>query len=61
MRKEDRIMVNFIGPLIILSGIASLIGIIIGLVKKNRKILIISLIVFAIVALIFILEGFLME
>ncbi|HPL53500.1 MAG TPA: hypothetical protein PLW11_05080 [Bacillota bacterium] len=54
-------MVNFIGPLIILSGIASLIGIIIGLVKKNRKILIISLIVFAIVALIFILEGFLME
>ena len=54
-------MVNFIGPLIILSGIVSLAGIIIGLVKKNRKILIISLIVFAIVALIFILEGFLME
>ena len=54
-------MVNFIGPLIILSGIASLIGIITGLVKKNKKILVISLIIFAIVALIFILEGFLME
>lgn len=54
-------MVNFLGPLIILSGIASLIGIVIGLVKKDRKILTISLKVFAIVALIFILEGFLME
>ena len=54
-------MVNFIGPLIILSGIVSLIGIITGLAKKNKKILKISLIVFAIVALIFILEGFLME
>lgn len=54
-------MVNFIGPLIILSGIASLIVIITGLVKKNKKILVISLIIFAIVALIFILEGFLME
>lgn len=54
-------MVNFIGPLIILSGIASLIGIAIGLVKKNRKTLNVSLIVFAIVALILILEGFVME
>jgi hypothetical protein len=54
-------MGNFIGPFIILSGIASLIGILTGLVKKNKKILIISLIVFVIVALIFILEGFLME
>lgn len=54
-------MINLIGPLIILSGIASLIGIVIGLVKRNRKVLIISLIVFAIVILIFILEGFLME
>lgn len=54
-------MLNFIGPLIIFSGIASLIGIITSLAKKNKRILIISLIVFAIVALIFILEGFLME
>lgn len=54
-------MVNLIGPLIFLSGIASLIGIVTGLVKKNKKILIISLIVFTIVAIIFILEGFLME
>ena len=61
MRKEDGIVVNFIGPLIILSGIASLIGIVIGLVKKNRKTLNVSLIVFAIVALILILEGFVME
>lgn len=54
-------MVNFIGPLIKLGGIVSLIGIVTGLVKKKIKILIISLIVFAIVALIFILEGFLIE
>lgn len=61
IKKEDKIMVNFIGPLIILSGIASVIGIITGLVKKNKKILIISLVVFAIVASIFLLEGFLLE
>ena len=61
MRKEDGIMVNFIGPLIKLSGIASIIGIIIGLAKKNRRMLIMSLIVFTIVALIFIIEGFLIE
>lgn len=54
-------MVNFIGPLIILSGIASLIGIIIGLMKKNKKALTISLIVFVIVVAIFIAEGLLME
>lgn len=54
-------MVNFIGPLIILSGVASLIGIVTGLVKKNKKVLIISSIVFAIVAIIFLAEGFLME
>ncbi|MBP7279709.1 MAG: hypothetical protein KBA11_09885 [Sedimentibacter sp.] len=54
-------MVNFIGPLIILSGIVSLAGIIIGLVKKNKKILIISSTVFAIVALIFILEALVLE
>lgn len=54
-------MVNFIGPFLILSGFASVIGIIAGLAKKNKKILKISLIVFAIVALVFILEGFLME
>lgn len=54
-------MVNFIGPLIILSGIASLIGIIIGLMKKNKKVLTISLIVFVIVVAIFIAEGLLME
>lgn len=54
-------MPNFIGPLVILSGIASFIGIIIGLVKKNKKILLISSVIFAVVALIFILEGFLFE
>lgn len=54
-------MPNFIGPLIILSGIASFIGIIIGLVKKNKKILVISSVIFAVVALIFILEGFFLE
>lgn len=53
--------VNFIGPLIIFSGFASLIGILIGILKKDKKILIPSLIVFVIVALIFFLERFLME
>ena len=53
--------VNFIGPLIILSGIASLVGIIFGLVKKDKKITNISLIVFVIIALIFVLEFFFME
>lgn len=54
-------MPNFIGPLIIWGGIASFIGIIIGLVKKNKKILTISIIIFVIVALIFVLEGFVWE
>ena len=54
-------MINFIGPLIILSGVSSLIGIIIGIVKKNKRILKLSLVVFVIVALIFVLERFLME
>lgn len=54
--------INFIGPLFMLSVIASLIGIIIGLVKKDKQILRVSSIVFGILALIFIvLEGFLME
>lgn len=53
--------VNFIGPLIMLSGIASLVGIIFGLVKKDKKITKISLIVFTIVALIFVLEFFFIE
>lgn len=54
--------INFIGPLLMLSGIASFIGIIIGLVKKDKQILKISLEVFGIDALVFItLEGFLME
>jgi predicted MFS family arabinose efflux permease len=54
--------VNFIGPLLMLSGIASLVGIIFGLVKKDKKITKISLIAFVIIALIFIvLEGFFME
>jgi predicted MFS family arabinose efflux permease len=46
--------VNFIGPLLMLSGIASLVGIIFGLVKKDKKIVKISLIAFVIIALIFI-------
>jgi hypothetical protein len=54
-------MPNIIGPFIFLSGIASFIGIIIGLVKKNKKILTISITIFAIVALIFVLEGFVLE
>ena len=58
---EDVVMVNFIGPLIKLSGILSLAGIIIGLVKKNKKIFIISSTVFAIIALIFILEALVLE
>lgn len=53
--------INFIGPLVILSGFASLIGILVGVLRKDKKILIPSLIVFAIVALIFLLEGFLLE
>lgn len=53
--------INFIGPLLILSGIASLIGVIVGVVRKDKKILIPSSIVFVVVALIFLLEGFLLE
>lgn len=53
--------VNFIETLIMLIGIASLVGIIFGLVKKDKKITKISLIVFAIIALIFVLEFFFME
>ncbi|WP_146953673.1 hypothetical protein [Alkalibaculum bacchi] len=52
---------KFIDPLIVLSGIVLLIGIVIGLVRKNKKLLIISIIVFAIVVLIFVLEGLLIE
>ncbi len=54
-------MINFIGPLIMLTGIASIIGIATGLIKKNRNILTTSLIVFAMIALIFIMEAFFIE
>lgn len=53
--------VNFIGPIIMLVGIASLVGIITGLVKKDKKITKVSLIAFIIIVLIFIVEGFFME
>ncbi|MFZ2539138.1 MAG: hypothetical protein WAX04_09600 [Oscillospiraceae bacterium] len=53
--------VNFIGPLLMLSGVASLVGIIFGLVKKDKKITKISLIAFTIVALIYVLASFFME
>lgn len=53
--------VSFIGPLIMLIGIASIVGIIFGLVKKDKKVAKTSLIVFAIIALIFVLEFFFME
>jgi predicted MFS family arabinose efflux permease len=53
--------VNFIGPLLLLCGIISFVGIIVGVFKKNKNILKTSLIVFVVVALIFLLEGFLME
>jgi hypothetical protein len=60
--EEYGMAINLIGPLFMLSVIASLIGIIIGLVKKDKQILRVSSIVFGILALIFIvLEGFLME
>ena len=47
--------------IIMLVGIASLVGIITGLVKKDKKITKVSLIAFIIIALIFIVEGFFME
>lgn len=53
--------VNFIGPLIILTGIASIVGLILGLVKKNKKVTKISLIVFLMIATIFFLEFFVTE
>lgn len=52
---------NFIGPLIILIGVVSFVGILFGVVKKNRKITTGSLIAFAIVALIFALEFLVFE
>lgn len=52
---------NFIGPLIILIGVVSFIGIIFGLLKKNKKISTVSLIAFAFVALIFALEFLVFE
>lgn len=54
--------INFIGPLLILTGIISLAGTIYGLVKKDRQITKLSLIVFIAVVFIFlVVEGFLME
>lgn len=54
--------VNFIGPLLLLSGILSLIGIVVGIFKKDKKILRTSLIIFVIVVLIYVLaEGIFME
>lgn len=54
--------VNFIGPLLMLGIVASLVGVIVGLVKKDKKITKISLMALGIIALIFIvLEGFFME
>jgi hypothetical protein len=52
---------NFIGPLIILIGVVSFVGIIFGLLKKNKKISTVSLIAFAFVALIFALEFLVFE
>lgn len=54
-------MINFIGPLIMLSGVASFIGIVIGLIKKNKKILIPSLVVFLMIVALFMLEGLFFE
>lgn len=54
-------MVNFIGPLIILTGLLSLIGIIAGLIIKNKRLLLISIFIFTLIAIIFLLESFLFE
>lgn len=54
-------MVNFIGPLIILTGLLSLIGIITGLVMKNIRILLVTLVVFSLISIILILDIILFE
>lgn len=54
-------MVNFIGPLIILTGLLSLIGIITGLVMKNIRILLVTLVVFSLISIILILDVILFE
>lgn len=60
--KEEKIMaVNFIGPLIMLIGVASLAGIVTGLVKKDKKITTVSGVAFIIIVLIFLVEGLFME
>lgn len=53
--------VNFIGPLIMLIGVASLAGIVTGLVKKDKKITTVSGVAFIIIVLIFLVEGLFME
>jgi lipopolysaccharide export LptBFGC system permease protein LptF len=55
-------MFNFIGPFFLLCGVVSIAGIVLGLVKKNKKIVIASLILLIIISLLFlVIEGFLME
>lgn len=48
--------INLIGPLLIILLIASAIGVSVGIVKKNKKLLLISLIVLVAIIAIYLLD-----
>lgn len=52
---------NFIGPIVIFVGVASLFGILFGLIKKDKKVTKISFIVFAVIVSIYLFDLFLFE